>query len=138
MTKVQEDESIVDLVQAALGGHDETFRPRAFFDRRLDCIRVIAQDCSILEERVNDKITVLLDNHAGPTDNPFVGFTIKGAGHFCQSMGWPVDAPIAMTDFMDAVLKVFPEKGVKEFVNIVARPLVKDKHIERIEVPMAA
>ena len=82
-------DEIQALVREAFAGEVTRFRPCAFFDERLDCIRVVARDCSVLEERINDRVTVLLDNYyPGMGRKQYVGFTIKGAKHFCQQQGW--------------------------------------------------
>src|SRR5262245_32036706 len=38
------------------------FKPFVIFDERLDCIRVVARDCSVTEIRINTLLTVLEDN----------------------------------------------------------------------------
>lgn len=137
MTKEQQ-EQLAALVRGT-EGIDQPFRPRAYFDGGLDCIRVIARDCSVLEERITRRITVLKDTHAGPDDPQFVGFTFKGAAHFCKEMGWDASASVTMGELLDAIVQRFPEEVVKEFVNAVARPLMRDEQIESVELhPMAA
>lgn len=44
-------DQIREDVQAALAGATREFHPCAFFDDRLDCIRMIARDRSVLEPR---------------------------------------------------------------------------------------
>jgi hypothetical protein len=124
------------LVDATFSGRPPEFRPCAFFDDRLDCIRVIARDCSVLEERINSRVTVLLDNYyPGPGRKEFVGFTIKGARHFCKQHGWDLSTSIRMTELLDALVASFPQLVVEWFVNIVAKPLVQEEKIEQVEVP---
>ena len=116
------------------------FRPCAFCDDRLDCIRVIARDCSVLEERINDRLTVLLDNHYpnSPGSRKYVGFTVKGARHFCHDRGWDQEASITMTQLIDAILESSPEVVVEWFVDLVARPLVKEEKIDQVEISLRA
>src|ERR1700692_4854619 len=107
-------EEIETLVKGDFSGDAVKFRPCAFFDERLDCIRVIARDCSVLEERVNDRVTVLIDSYyPQPGRGEYVGFTIKGARHFCKQHGWDMVKPIRMAEFLDAVLASSPEIVVK-------------------------
>jgi hypothetical protein len=99
----------------------------------LDCIRVITKDCSILEERINDRITILLDLYPPPGRKECVGFTLKGAYHLCQQHHWDPSRPIKMSQLLDAILASVPEKAVKVFIELVARPLVEDKMIDQVE-----
>jgi hypothetical protein len=122
-------------VKEAFAGNPGKFRPCAFFDDRLDCIRVIARDCSVLETRVNPAITVLEDNYAESKDKRYVGFTIKGARHFCKEHNFDLSAPIEMSALLDAILTGFPEFAVDVFINFVARPLVEKEKIKKVDVP---
>lgn len=124
-------EDITKLVNTTPGLLE--FRPCAFFDERLDCIRVIAKDCSVKETRVNGLITVLEANYRQTGDRKCVGFTVKGARHFCQQQGLNLSAPIKVSDLLDAILKAMPDVIVETFVDNIARPLVRDEKIERVE-----
>lgn len=129
-------EKIKTLVREGLSAESGQFRPCAFFDERLDCIRVIARDCSVLEERINGRITVLLDNHyQGSGQRRYVGFVIKGAKHFCVSQGFDLRHSVKLTELLDAVLAKSPEIVVQWFVDIVAKPLIEQEKIERVEIP---
>jgi hypothetical protein len=129
-----EQEEITMLVKDVLAGELGGFRPCAFFDDRLDCIRVITKDCSVLEERINDRVTILLDLYSFQGNKECVGFTLKGAYHLCQQHGWDPSRPIKMSEFLDAILASVPEKAVKVFIEYVAKPLVKNKNIDEVEV----
>jgi hypothetical protein len=124
------------LVKAAFAGTSGEFRPCAFFDDRLDCIRVVAKDCSILETRINPSLTVLEDNYFGESKDgkQYVGFAIKGARYFCSEHGFDLNTPIEVSALLDAVLKAFPDMAVELFVNGIARPLVSEGKIERVDV----
>jgi len=129
-------DQVREHVQTAFAGATREFRPCAFFDDRLDCIRVIARDCSVLETRINPSLTVLEDNYYEETGRKqYVGFTLKGARHFCAEHGFDLKAPIKISDLLDAVLKAFPSVAVELFVNAIAKPLVKEEKIERVEIP---
>ena len=132
-------DEIKELVRISFPDAEVTFRLCAFFDERLDCIRVIARDCSVLEERINDRVTVLLDNYY-PADGRrhYVGFTIKGARHFCREQGWEASKPIKMTELLDALLASFPELVVQWFVQWVAKPLIQEENIDPLEIPEGA
>jgi|ERR1035438_9707396 hypothetical protein len=127
------------LVRVSFSEGEATFRPCAFFDERLDCIRVIARDCSVLEERINDRVTVLMDNYfPEPGRRQYVGFTIKGAKHFCREQGWDTARSITMTALLDALLSSFPGLVVEWFIEKVAKPLTQEEKIEQVEIPEGA
>jgi hypothetical protein len=124
------------LVKDAFPPNSGGFRPCAFLDDRLDCIRVIARDCSVCEERVTDRLTVLVDNYPHPPERKkYVGFTIKGARHFCQEHGLRLGTSLKMTELLDAVLASSPEPAVMFFVDLIGRPLVEEGNIEVVEIP---
>lgn len=129
------EEEISALVRSVLAADSGVFRACAFFDDRLDCIRVIARDCSVLETRINETLTVLEDNYYFESGkNKYVGFTIKGARYFCQQHGFDLSTPIEVSKLLDAIMSAFPDKMVELVIDGIARPLVKDEKIERVEV----
>ncbi|HEY2392490.1 MAG TPA: hypothetical protein VGK22_15045 [Candidatus Angelobacter sp.] len=127
-------DEITSLVKETFGGKPGKFRSCAFFDDRLDCIRVIARDCSVLETRVNQFITILEDNYSESGGKQYVGFTVKGARHFCKQHNFDLSAPIEMSALLDAILASFPEVAIQLFVNAIARPLVKEEKIKSVDV----
>lgn len=127
-------EELRTLVKETLSEHGD-FRPCAWFDERLDCIRVVARDCSILERRFDGRFTVLEDNYPESGQFKVVGFTIKGARHFCESHGLDLSTPIRMAALLDAILASIDlsDKALKTLVDFVMKPLVRE--IDRVDVP---
>jgi hypothetical protein len=109
------------------------FHSCAFFDDRLDCIRVIGSDCSVTETRVNGLITVLEANYPPEGRRKCVGFTIKGARHFCKEHNLNLTTPIKISDLLDAILIAMPNVVVETFIDCLARPLVTEQKIEQVE-----
>lgn len=138
---MNELDMLAGLVRKHSSGAPANFRPCAFYDEQLDCIRVISRDCSVIEDRLNSRITVLVDAHHSQRHMPesleYVGFTIKGAWHFCQERGL-APGTIKMTTLLDALLKAYPEVIVRLFVEHVARPIVEQKKIDQVDVRGAA
>jgi|SRR5437867_3666064 len=129
-------DEIKALVADAFSGSSGGFRPCAFFDEGLDCIRVIVRDCSTLEERISDRVTVLLDNYyPGPGRRQYAGFTIKGARHFCLENNISLEVPVKISDILNVLMARSPEIVVQWFVDQVAKPLVQEGQIEDVEVP---
>ena len=108
-------EKMRELVPATFDGKIGEFRPCAFFDEPLDCIRVVVRDCSITEIRVSPLLTVLEDNDADPKAGRelYVGFTIKGARHFCQQQGIDLTAPVQWSELLDRILAESPDTAVR-------------------------
>jgi hypothetical protein len=117
-------------------GGSRVFRPFAVFDESLDCIRVVTRDCSAGEVRINERITLLEDNHwAPPRGKYYVGFTIKGAKHFCHEQGFDLKTPIRLAEILDRIVATFPDLAVRVAVKAVARPIVDDvPELERIDL----
>ena len=120
-------------------GEMGVFRPCAYYDDELDCIRVIARDCSINEWRVSKRLTVLEDNYPDPEHGRdlYVGFMIKGARHFCQQHGIDVAEPVQLVELLDRVLAESDEDAVRLAINAVAKPLVR-KGPKEVVLPAAA
>lgn len=62
-----------------------TFKPVAYFDEQLDCVRVIIRDCSVTEVRINEYLTIAEDNYPQNPADRYVGFTVKGVRHFIRA-----------------------------------------------------
>jgi hypothetical protein len=128
-------EHIGEQVHKAFLGKSTKFRPCAYFDEPLDCVRVIARDCSFLETRINKYITVLEDNYAEAEEKRYVGFTVKGARHFCQEHGIDLSVPVDMSRLLDVLLASFPEPAVQMSIRLVAKPLIKKENIKKVAIP---
>ena len=118
-----------DLVRNAFGGNPGEFRPCAFFDEPLDCIRVIVRDCSVTEWRVSRELTVLEDNYADPATGRelYVGFTIKGARHFCQQHGVDLSVPVRLSELLDKILAASSEDAVRLAVLSIVSHLARSR-----------
>ena len=126
------------LVKDTFASESGEFRACAIFDEPLDCIRVFARDCSFTEIRIDDRITVLEDNYCPVGGKKYVGFTIKGARHFCQSLGFRLSAPIQMTDLLNAILDATPDPVVRVVVDGIVRPLVEGENIKEVALAQVA
>ena len=110
------------LVRQAFDGTAGEFRPCAMFDAPLDCIRVITLDCSVTEVRVNRYLTILQNNHPETDRDKYVGFTIKGAKHFCKTNGLDLRTPIRLVKLLDEIVAQSPELSVRLVVDCIAKP----------------
>ena len=94
------------------------FKPFAYYDKHLDCIRVQIRDCSVTEERVNRIFTVLKPNHS-EVGAQYVGFNIKGIRHLFNQIGLPLHGVISLTDIFDGIVQQFPEATVLNVIRSV-------------------
>jgi hypothetical protein len=107
------------------------FKPFAYYDKHLDCIRVQVRDCSFIEQRKNRIFTVLKANHT--KEGSLVGFNIKGVRHLFEQIGLNRQACYKLADVMDAIVRFFPEATVKEIAAQLS-PVIKEQNLEvRIE-----
>jgi hypothetical protein len=128
-------EQIESLVRDAFAGRSGEFRPCAFFDDSLDCIRILTRDCSITETRVNNLITVLEATYPRG-GRKCVGFTLKGARHFCKEHNLNPATAIPISNILDGIMASCPDVVVEAFVDYIARPLVREENIESVEPPL--
>lgn len=78
------------LVRAALSRQAEPhWQPFAAFDEPLDCIRLVLRDCSTVEIRINEWLTIMRANYdadGNPLEcGPCVGVVLKGVAHAFKS-----------------------------------------------------
>lgn len=107
------------------------FKPFAYYDKHLDCIRVQIRDCSMLEDRKNPIFTVLKANHASDKTSPgdLVGLNIKGVRHLFEKLGLSRQACYQMADVIDALFVLYPETSVKEIRDKFA-PVMRAQNLQ--------
>lgn len=91
------------------------FKPFAYYDRGLDCVRVIIRDCSFCEVRISEYFTLLEVNQTEDDQPNFVGFTIKGIGHAFKKSGVPLDGIKTVTEVLKILVEAEPN-AVVDFV----------------------
>lgn len=127
-----QEQAQAETVRAVLSASTD-FRPFAVFDEPLDCIRVITRDCSVTEIRVDDFLTVLEANYPVSGAAEYIGFTIKGVAHLCQTHGIPSNGPWKLADFLDAIMKASNEPVARPVVQKVARPIIEENKLDDVE-----
>jgi hypothetical protein len=118
----------------------ETFKPCAYFDKHMDCIRVLIQDVSITEVRLNEFFTVARANR-GIRAGTNVGFSIKGVAHLFNEMKLPLRGVYEMVSILDNIVKTMPHTAVKRVLEEFA-PVLRENNMsvtfEETEELMAA
>jgi len=86
------------------------FKQRAYYDKHLDCIRVVIRECSFCEHRLTAIMTVLEDNYPEPDQQPFVGFVIKGVEHLFESLKLPLEGVLPFIELFDRMAELHGEE----------------------------
>jgi hypothetical protein len=106
---------------------NEPFRPFAYYDKHLDCIRVQLFDCSFTEKRLNRFFTLLEANHRQGEQH--AGFNIKGVRSMFERMGLPVKGVIKMTAVLDAIVQFYPDAAI-EAVKRQFYPVLGEENLD--------
>lgn len=109
----------------------QEFRPFAYFDKHLDCIRVKILDCSVTEVRLNRFLTVLQPNNVYRSGH--CGFTIKGVAHLFNEFGIPMSGVFDLVELLDRIVKKFPDAAVKQVAEEFLPMLRQENFQVRIE-----
>ncbi|MCZ6804862.1 MAG: hypothetical protein O7D86_13285 [Proteobacteria bacterium] len=134
--------NVIDLnvleakINASMGKYaNAKFRPFAYYDKHLDCIRVVTRDCSVCESRIDHIFTILEDNYPKTDQYKYVGFTIKGVRHLLQNIGIIGGPHIAVTKILDSIVNSYPEGTVDLVVNTIARPIAETERLT-VDLPV--
>lgn len=95
------------------------FRPVAYFDKHMDCIRVFTHDRSVTEHRINEYYTLCEANHRGKFDPQYVGFVIKGVKQLFHEIGLPIDRSHKLADVIDKLVKHRPGSVMSETISLI-------------------
>ncbi len=124
-----------EALQQLLGAYPPTtpFRPLAYYDKHLDCIRIQVKDCSFTERRLNSFFTLWIENHV--TSEKTVGFTIKGVKHLFVTLGLPQSGPVYVAQIIDGILQYYPEENMKDVIGEIKRKFKKVLDLQVSELP---
>ena len=86
------------------------FKQRAYYDKHLDCIRVVIRECSFCEHRMTATMTVLEDNYPEPGQQAFVGFVINGVEHLFESLQLPLEGVLPFIELFDKMAELHGEE----------------------------
>lgn len=97
------------------------FSPVAYYDKHMDCIRVVTHDRSVTENRIDGFFTVHKCNHRGPFDPEYVGFTIKGIRHLFREIGLDLDGVYKLAEIISRLIAHRPGSAMSEILNMIFR-----------------
>ena len=95
------------------------FRPLAYYDRHMDCIRIELRDCSTTERRIDSTMTVLLDNFPQENQEETVGLMIKGVKHLFKQLELPLEGIIFVTQILDRLVAKYPKEVEENIRHLV-------------------
>jgi hypothetical protein len=128
-----------------LAGPPTDFKPVAYYDKHMDCIRIELRDCSITEIRVDQMLTLLRDNDPSPEQSPLAGVMIKGVKHLFKKWGLPLEGVLLVTTIVDRLLQELPidseniqVKHDVQRVNLVAADIELSVNMSQPDELMAA
>lgn len=86
------------------------FKPVAYYDKHMDCIRVYTHDRSVTELRVSEVFTIFENNGKGETsfEPEFVGMAIKGVRKLFSEIGLDIHGVYRLAEVLDAIVKKAP------------------------------
>ncbi len=110
-----------------------TFRPFIEYNKELDLIYTIVEDCSTTEEVVKGTcLSLLRRNHEEEGKKNYVGFEIWGARQFSKHYGMPTDGQIRVSDILLKMSEV--DKLAMPAILDVAIPTLADYQIDIVHL----
>lgn len=97
------------------------FRPLAYFDKHMDCIRVITHDCSTTEHRINEFYTLFEANNRSDFIPRYTGFTMKGVRSAFEQMNLPLEGVYTLAELYDLVVQRMPGSVMAATASLIFR-----------------
>lgn len=123
--------ALQDQAQNLDGLKVNDFQPVAFFDKHMDCIRVITHDRSVTEVRLDQTFTLHLCNRPSEGDPQYIGFTIKGIRHLFAEIGLPQEGVYRLADIFDKMAKYQPGSTMAALAYMISAQYqqFRDAHV---------
>jgi len=83
------------------------FSPLAYLHSKMDCIRILFRNCSVVEYRMDEMFTFLHAAHQTNRDGSpvVVGMVLKGMGYLCKQWNYPPDTVVQIAELLDRIIK---------------------------------
>jgi hypothetical protein len=108
-----------EMISLPEGIEIASFSPVAYYDKHMDCIRVLTHDRSVTEHRIDGMFTVYECNHRGAFDPEYVGFSIKGVRHLFDEIGLPLEGVYRLADLIRRIVSHRPGSAMSELLKII-------------------
>lgn len=106
------------------------FVPIAYYDKHMDCIRVLTQDRSVTEHRLDGFFTLCECNDRGQFDPEYVGFVIKGVKHLFAEAGLPLDGVHKLAELIDKLVRHQPDSTMARMLRLIYKDHTATGHLE--------
>jgi len=97
------------------------FVPIAYYDKHMDCIRVLTHDRSVTEHRLDGFFTLCECNNRSPLDPEYVGFVIKGVRHLFAQAGLPLEGVYKLAELIDRLVRHQPSSTMSRMLRLIYR-----------------
>ena len=111
--------TVLEKVSLPEGVTIAPFSPVAYYDKHMDCIRVLTHNRSVTEHRIDGMFTVFECNHRGEFDPEYVGFSIKGVRHLFSEIGLPLEGVYALAEIIRRIITHKPGSAMSELLRII-------------------
>lgn len=107
------------------------FSPIAYFDKHMDCVRVMLWDDSMTEVRINKHLTLYRRNFISETEaeHKYIGFAIKGVFHAFDTAGLEKDHVYELADILTAISKAMPYSVMESTMDMVDKMFRQDLRV---------
>ena len=105
------------------------FSPTAYYDKHMDCIRVLTHDRSVTEHRLDGFFTIYECNHRTKFDPEYVGFTIKGVRHPFERVGIPLDGVYTLAELIEKVIQHEPSSAMSQILRLIVKDFSNISHV---------
>ena len=79
--------------------------PIAYYDKHMDCIRVLTHDRSITQHRLDGFSTLYECNNRGPLDPEYVRIDYQGVRHLFSQAGLPLEGVYKLAELIDMLVR---------------------------------
>lgn len=144
MKMMTDDEKrLAVLLRDFFGESVGNFKPCAIYNRNLDTISVLIEDCSVTEVPVTPTSLLILhernyDEDGRPIEQPqvtHVGFSIESAQRFSRTHGLPHAGKVRISDILKRLSEI--EKETVPAILDIVMPMILEHHLDEIEFPAA-
>jgi hypothetical protein len=112
--------NIADKILQTLGVERlKPFKPTAYYDSHMDCIRIELRDSSFTEVRLNEHVTFLEDNYPGENRTAVAGLMLKDVKHFFATKGLSMDGIVYVTKILNEMVAQYPSLAELEILKLV-------------------
>jgi len=139
------EEAVSIIATANIGLEFNEFRPYAYYDQYMDCIRVSVEDVTTVEERCDEFITLhrAAKLEGSVANDRYIGFTLKGIRHLFADINLSLEGAHKLSLILDKLVLAKPHTVLSRIVRLVKdiesfRDATNELEVDFNEVDLAA